>query len=179
MNYRERKRISLITLAVAFLPMVVLLISIGITLASRANNQPQASAFWSKHIELFFTVGLSSMFVGFAFIWLWEFQTRISRKAKMQELARQLGFSYTLQMPLPQELKGSRPFDEFGYVYRNISNVLSGVVDGLEVSIFDYRHSTYLSSGGGTHAGSIWTFIDTIILTRSGALPQKLFDEVF
>ena len=175
MNYRKRKRISLITLAVAFLPIVVLLVSIGITLASRPKNQPQTNAFWSKHIGLFFIVGLSSMFVGLAFIWLWEFQSRISRKAKMQELARQLGFSYTRQMPLPQELKGSPLFDEFGYVYRNISNVLRGVVEGLEVSIFDYRHPEYLSSGGGTHAGSIWTFIDTLILIRSGNNNLRLF----
>jgi hypothetical protein len=78
-------------------------------------------------------------------------------------------------MPWPQELKGSRLFDEFGYVYRNISNVLSGVVEGLEVSIFDYRHPEYLSSGGGPHAGSIWTFIDSLILIRSGNNNPRLF----
>ena len=119
------------------------------------------------YLKVGFGIGMLCALGGVAFIWLWEFYAQSARRKEMRQLGADLGFSYMEATRVPPDLLSTYPlFVEFGYVYPSVQNALQGTVNGSALTIFDYRHPEYLSSGGGTHAGQVWKFFDTVIVIR-------------
>lgn len=106
---------------------------------------------------------------GVALYWLLQFRRRRARRAYMQVLAQQMGFSFNPKMPIPPVIADYKTFSDWKSDFPNILNVIQGSVDGLGVLIFDYRQcasppSSYQTGKSNPHTN---TFAETLVCIQS------------
>ena len=142
---------------------------------TRRSKVPQSEA--GKGIiallVILLLLGFCALVIGLS--WKVHLSRRDDRAKIMQGVAQQLGFSYLAKALFPPILN-SLPLPFRDLASPELENVMHGSSNGLNVSIFDYRHNKRYPNSNRLQSNVGRPFVDTMILIQSATRPAGFYN---
>ena len=152
----------------------LLFLSLNWLLALQSRNSGKGAAGALAILLVLGVLGIAALVI--ALSWKVHFRRRADRAGVMRNVAQQIGFSYMPRAPVPQILN-SFPLPFSFPATSELENVMRRNVNGLDVSIFDYRFNrrgSPHSSGGRVMPGN--PYVALMVLIQSAKYPAGFYD---